>query len=448
MNPQEENAAVLEEELDWFGRFLDARVRLHLGDGQNTKLQAPDPPDLAQRSSFYADFVAHYDLIPEERLILMLAIAPHLRPHALDPLLRCREESTRGYTEFGGVRSRHHSGFLPTIETALFLLAGTDVRRRLECMVLFEEGHFFQQHDILLLDGAEDSEPATSDQLRISPDVLHYLLRGRAAEPRFGPEFPARRIETGLDWDYLVLDPYTHEQLSELRAWLQHGDRMLKEWQFAEKLAPGYRCLFHGPPGTGKTLTASLLGKTTDRPVYRIDLSLIVSKYVGETARNLEKVFRQAERRRWILFFDEADALFGKRTTISDAHDRYANQEIAYLLQRIEAFPGVVILATNMKTNIDEAFARRFQSIVHFPMPGPDERRQLWRQGFSPATELEDGIDLVDIAETHELSGGSIMNVIRYCSLMAMRRDSTTITAADLNAGIQREFAKEGRTSR
>jgi SpoVK/Ycf46/Vps4 family AAA+-type ATPase len=193
-------------------------------------------------------------------------------------------------------------------------------------------------------------------------------------------------------------------------------------------------------------LTAGLLGKVSGRPVYRIDLSQLVSKYIGETEKNLEKIFKQAEKRNWILFFDEADSLFGKRTNITDAHDRYANQGTAYLLQRIEDCPNVVILASNYKTNIDDAFSRRFQSTVFFPMPQKNERLKLWKQGFSPVSSLESAIDLDEIARRYEVAGGAIMNAIRYSSLMAIKKKSRVITYDDLLMGIQREFNKEGRT--
>ena len=146
---------------------------------------------------------------------------------------------------------------------------------------------------------------------------------------------------------------------------------MLIEWQLNRYVSGGYRVLFHGPPGTGKSMTVRLLGKNSGRDVFRVDLSQVVSKYIGETEKNLSRIFDKAELRDWILFFDEADALFGKRTDIKDAHDRFANQEISFLLQRIEDFSGLVILATNLKSNLDEAFLRRFQSVVYFNVPGP-----------------------------------------------------------------------------
>jgi len=173
---------------------------------------------------------------------------------------------------------------------------------------------------------------------------------------------------------------------------------------------------------------------------------MIVSKYIGETEKNLAKIFDLAEHKQWLLFFDEADALFGRRTKVDDSYDRYANQEISFLLQRIEEFNGVVILASNLKINIDDAFIRRFQSVVYFPMPKPAERLRIWNNAFSRKAVLEEKIDLGRIAEKHELSGGTIMNVVRYCSLKTLSRNKNTIMLEDVEEGIRREFLKEGRT--
>ena len=192
-------------------------------------------------------------------------------------------------------------------------------------------------------------------------------------------------------------------------------------------------------------MTACLLGKSTGRDVYKIDLSLVVSKYIGETEKNLAKVFDQAQHKGWILFFDEADALFGKRTETKDSHDRYANQEVSFLLQRIETFDGIAILASNRRENLDEAFARRFESIIYFPMPRPEERLVLWQQGFSPQSKLDDSLDLEKIAREHNLSVGSIMNIIRYASLQALKDESTVIAGEAVLQGIRQEYAKEGK---
>jgi SpoVK/Ycf46/Vps4 family AAA+-type ATPase len=203
--------------------------------------------------------------------------------------------------------------------------------------------------------------------------------------------------------------------------------------------------LFYGPPGTGKTFTASLLGKYSGLDVYRIDLSMVVSKFIGETEKNLANVFNQAEHKNWILFFDEADALFGKRTQTSSSNDRYANQEVSYLLQRIEDFPGVVILATNLKANLDDAFSRRFQSMIHFPVPGPAQRMRLWQRAFSEKSRLEDQVNLKELASKYEMTGGAIINITRYSSLMALKRGTNVILKRDILTAIRKEFGKEGK---
>ena len=211
------------------------------------------------------------------------------------------------------------------------------------------------------------------------------------------------------------------------------------------RVKPGYRALFHGPPGTGKTLTATLLGKYTDRPVFRIDLSRVVSKYIGETEKNLARLFDKAEHKDWILFFDEADALFGKRTEVRDAHDNYANQEVAYLLQRIESYDGLVILATNQRGNIDEAFLRRFQAAVSFPMPRSEDRRGIWRCAFPPQVTIADDVDWQEIASRFELTGAGIVNVAHFCAIEALANRTHAVNRGSIESAIRRELIKEGK---
>jgi SpoVK/Ycf46/Vps4 family AAA+-type ATPase len=218
---------------------------------------------------------------------------------------------------------------------------------------------------------------------------------------------------------------------------------MINEWDLKHKFKAGYKALFYGPPGTGKTFTATLLGKQFNRDVYRIDLSQVVSKYIGETEKNLEKIFQKAEDKNWILFFDEADALFGKRTSVSSAHDRYANQETSYLLQRIEDFNGLVILASNNKANIDQAFLRRFNAIVHFPIPDPVERLHLWNI-YLPANHGLTKEELQNIADKYEVTGSTILNAIHNAAInaFALKR---LITLNDLIESLKRELRKEDR---
>jgi SpoVK/Ycf46/Vps4 family AAA+-type ATPase len=273
-------------------------------------------------------------------------------------------------------------------------------------------------------------------------DWIARFTTGALAAPAFGADFPARRIATGLDWDDLVLSEALRAQIGEIETWMRHGAAFRQGWGMEGRLKPGYRALFHGPPGTGKTLTATLIGKATGREVYRVDLSSVVSKYIGETEKNLAQLFDRAERRDWVLFFDEADALFGKRTQVKDAHDRYANQEVSYLLQRVEDFDGLVILASNFRANMDDAFLRRFNAIIRFPMPPEAERRLIWARSL-PARPGHEG--LPDLLARFELSGGNIVNVVQHAGVAAEARGAAAISLRDAVRGIAVELEKEGR---
>jgi len=171
---------------------------------------------------------------------------------------------------------------------------------------------------------------------------------------------------------------------------------------------------------------------------------MVVSKFIGETEKNLANLFDRAENKDWILFFDEADALFGKRTGIRDAHDKYANQEVSYLLQRVETYNGLVILASNFKSNIDEAFVRRFQSIIHFPMPKASERLLLWQKAFPEKLQLN-GLNINTLAQKYELTGAAILNVVQFACLRTLERGDVHISDADVREGVVREFNKEGK---
>jgi hypothetical protein len=445
------NAAALTAELQWLKQVIDTRMNLYWQReaAYNTIYEIP-PPDLSGDESMYAKVLQYYHLNVAERVILLLALAPHIMPHLLDIFFIKNADYDRGFTEFGGSKGHNHGGFIPTGETAAFILAANDLAIRFQLLEIFSEDHPFSKFNILKLvppsTGTVAGEPYLSGAIVISAEYLSYFTRGESHKPDFSMNFPAKRIYTQLDWNNLVLADETLEEIGEIRDWLQYGDALMNDWDMRKKIKPGYRSLFYGPPGTGKTLTASLLGKSAALDVYRIDLSMVVSKYIGETEKNLANVFDQAENKNWILFFDEADALFGKRTQTSSSNDRYANQEVSYLLQRIEDFPGVIILATNFKANVDDAFSRRFQSMIHFRMPGAAQRLRLWQQAFPEATKPEEQIDWQAIADKYEMTGGAITNVVRHASLAALKRNSNIILGKDVMQGIRREFGKEGKT--
>jgi len=257
----------------------------------------------------------------------------------------------------------------------------------------------------------------------------------------------ARKIEPGYTWSDLVLPEAQLSQLREIVAHVKRAQVIFEEWGFARKFpyGKGVTALFEGASGTGKTMAAGIVGAALALDLYRIDLSSVVSKYIGETEKNLERIFTEAQDSGALLFFDEADALFGKRSEVKDAHDRYANIETAYLLQRIEEYSGVVILASNMKQNVDEAFVRRMRFIIHFPSPTEEDRARIWRKAFPASAPLGD-VDFGWLARRLKITGGNIKNISLRAAFMAGERQG----AIDMDCLIEaakRELDKIGKIS-
>lgn len=412
--------------IEWFEALLHVTIGVYFRQQgfENASVNQLRLPT----SKWLEESTKHSDITFEERVIVMLALMPHIKPQALDTFFLQNGALDRQFTQFGGWKGLSHGGFLPTGETAVFIIAGDDPIKRCEVVRMFQRDHWFYTSNILRLEGANEGEPFLSGQLRVSEEFLSHVLLDREYKPDYSIGFPAKLITTPLEWEDMVLDYQTHDALEEINTWIEHQHTIMEDWGLKRILKPGYRALFYGPPGTGKTLAATLLGKKNDMDVYRVDLSMIVSKYIGETEKNLAKVFDLAENRNWILFFDEADALFGKRTSTNTSNDRHANQEVAYLLQRIEDFPGTVILATNLKSNIDEAFSRRFQSIIYFPMPSEELRAELWRSMLPKEWLGDDAEELIATAAQSELSGGSIANVVRKCALQLVNESNNKVS--------------------
>ena len=394
-------------------------------------------------------FFRHFDQIKdvEEYLILLIAIVPHLQPNFFESAIMESLPNGGDFPEIGGVRAQNHRSMLPTGETVQFILAGTNLNERLKIHKYFAEEHFFFKQNILWLESVKEGEPLMSGRIVMAQDWIDKLVFNKESAPRFGIDFPAKRIVTTMLWEDAVLHPHTLSQVNDIAIWLQHHEQLSQDANLGRKVKPGYRVLFYGPSGTGKTLTASLLGKQFDKDVYRIDLSQIVSKYIGETEKNLESVFRRAETKNWILFFDEADALFGKRTNVQSSHDKYANQEVSYLLQRVEDFAGLLILASNFRNNLDEAFIRRFHSVVHFPMPNSNERLQLWSKSLPAGLKLHDSIKLDHISRQYEMSGAAILNAVQFATLQSYSRNDGLLTQSDLVEGIRKEYLKEEKSA-
>ena len=256
----------------------------------------------------------------------------------------------------------------------------------------------------------------------------------------------ANRLEPAFGWEDLILPVRQRELLGSISAYLRHRDLVLSEWGYERTVArtQGLKVLFAGESGTGKTMAGQVLGRDLGLDLFRIDLATIVSKYIGETEKNLDRIFAAAEGSNAILFFDEADALFGKRSEVRDSHDRYANIEVAYLLQKMEAYEGAVILATNFRQNMDDAFLRRLDVVVDFPFPEVDDRRRIWQLVLPAAAPVAEDVDLDFLASQFKLAGGGIRN----CSLAAAflaADEGEAIGMRHLVRGVALEYGKLGR---
>jgi hypothetical protein len=332
-------------------------------------------------------------------------------------------------------------------------------RERLELWQRALEG---MDHDGLDLEAVASKFRFTGGQIRDSAATARSLARGRdpeRGELEKGDLYAACRLQSNrklsalaqkitphYKWSDIVLPAGRLEQLREICNMLRYRSRVYEEWGFGRKLAmgKGLNVLFAGPSGTGKTMAADILAGELGLDLYKIDLSTVISKYIGETEKNLSRIFAEGRASNAVLFFDEADAIFGKRTEVRDAHDRYANIEVSYLLQRMEEYEGMVILATNLRKNMDDAFVRRLHFTVEFPFPAVTDRRRIW-QGLWPA-DLPRAVDLdLDfMARRFELPGGNIRNIGLAASFLAAA-DGGTVTMAHLIRATQREYQKMGK---
>jgi AAA+ superfamily predicted ATPase len=305
----------------------------------------------------------------------------------------------------------------------------------------------------------DESVAALASRFRFTRQQIAESVSTAAARPGPIDLFSAARRQSGHTlaslatrlapchrWEDLVLPEASLEQLRELCQRVVHQDQVLQEWGFGARLSrgKGVNALFSGPSGTGKTMAAEVLAAELELDLFRVDLAGVVSKYIGETEKNLDRVFDAASATDGIVFFDEADALFGKRSEVRDSHDRYANIEISYLLQKMEEYEGVAILSTNLRGNLDQAFVRRLAFTIHFPFPDEELRRALWQRAWPAATPLAEDLDLDFLAGQFPLSGGNIKNVALAAAFLAAEAGEAVTRAHVLHA-VRREYEKVGK---
>jgi hypothetical protein len=426
-------AAELRAALEILDALIQVRLEERRGGPAGRTLSIDDTgeglPDLHRFDGIgpLAEAISLADLTPGEAVVLTAAVAPYV--------------DERFAVLYGELTDRPGVSGL-TGEVARTLVARS-FRGRLDATVMLSENGRMRSLGMLIADPPD----GPAGVLRPDPPLLAWLLGLPSTRQTATAEFPARRLTTVHTLDDVVLPAAARARITQLENRIAHRSTVVEDWGFGahHDNVAGVVALFHGPPGTGKTMTAAAIAAATGLPAYQIDLSALVSKYIGDTEKALAKVFDRAEREDCILLFDEADAIFGERTEVADSHDRYANQEVSYLLSRIEQHPGLVILTTNLLGNIDAAFQRRIHVIVEFPEPGPAERERLWTAVVPEVLPLDTGVDLGDLAQRYPLTGAQIRDATLDAAYLAAA-DGRVVTEEMLRTGIRQQYEKAGKT--
>lgn len=440
------NTRSLHSELNWLKKIIALRI-----EALNSLEEGAEPDDLdkiapagEQAYGIYGNFIQENELKEADRLLLILCFAAQYSPQILDAFLQKRTDNTGVSREVGGAYSRENGQFIPTLQTALFLLSGGNEAQIAAYYHYFQNNHFLFREQIITLEGiSQNYDYLAGYVIRLEKSYFDYFLIGKKPRLDGSSNFPATLLETDKKFEDLILPDTTRDQLESLMNFIRFRKELFLESDVIGKIKPGFTTLLYGRPGTGKTLTVSVIGKHLGVDVYIVNLSRVVSKYIGETEKNLEKIFERLEGKDCILFFDEADALFGKRTEVKDAKDRYANQEVAYLLQRIERCSCPVILASNYKQNLDDAFKRRILTFIHIPPPESHERLQMWQKGLPSSFQYEP-VNLPEkLANDYPLTGANISNVIKLGCIQAMSEGTKEVTLERLEGYIHQEMRKE-----
>lgn len=396
----------------------------------------------------YFDFLLEEKVDLLERISLSLSLISQTFPKFLDAFYTYNQIINQPFKEFGIHFKGELKILIPTWQTAFFLYLGTNIEEQLRLIYYNHSDHRLYRTKVLIRTDESQENPFLTP-LQLHKDKLNEWIYGKNHRNLASHNFAAHEISSKLNWEDLFMTKETEVGLQQLKQWFKHGKKLQNNPKFSKNITAGVRVLFYGPSGTGKTLTASLLGKEFNLPVYRVDLSQMVSKWIGETEKNLANIFDLAEQKNWILFFDEADALFSNRGVVKSSNDRRSNQEISYLLQRVENYDGSIIMATNLKDNIDDAFIRRFQLMIHFPIPNTKIRTQLWNHLLTNTFPIHSNVELTQIAADYELTGGNMKNIFRtlMLDLYDTKVDEQIITEKKLRQAIKQELVKNGYVS-
>ena len=481
MSETNHNHHILEKELDWFRQIVLFRE----ADPSSKKpfQEITSVPDLSfAQEAHYVKIVNRLKLTTSGRIALLLALARAVNDESLfsiQDLLSMQNpdqatQAKEGDEEepkrlkmdnvflakklIGGHLHTETRTFIPTLKTLLFLLCGNNKIAQQEALL-----HFHSRHSLFLegiiemhpLGAPQQGDRVVQDwinhQIFLNPSYLRYFLGGAVPQPEDDLNLPIRLLDSGLTLDNLVLPGKVLSQLQPAIHFIEHGKVFFQTEGIRSKFKEGFVMLLYGPPGTGKTLTASALGNTLGIKTYQLEVSQVISKYIGETSQNMEKVFAELERAiQWlegqmcILFIDEADAVMGKRSAVKDSKDRYANMDVSFLLQRLEKFPGLLILATNYERNLDEAFGRRIQTYLHIPLPNEEQRKHLWKSILPQVYTYESPNIPGILARQFALTGGHIQNILKQACLHAASDKITTLEFnRHLEPYIKSEYIKK-----
>jgi len=422
------------QDLQWLEKLIHFRCRQAFDDTFEEILEAlPSWEIPLDQPNTYHTILQNFT--QEERIVILVLLINQVYPTLWNAFGEAFEKYMLEPTklEHLGLSQLTGTSYLQaTFGTLLFLLGGVKAQEQTKVWKLFTPEAPLNASGILEWPSTEFI-PSLNTIPRLSSSAFYQLTTNQSLQPQYSPNFPATELTTAKTWDDLILGERTSMLVDQARKWVRHYTQVSE--QPGVHQGQGYRLLMSGSSGTGKTMTAALLGAEAGKPVYRIDISNIVDKYVGETSKKLRRIFEVAEAQDWILFFDEGDALFGKRTTDGQSsNERYANQEVSYLLYKLEEYQGMIFLATNQRSAIDSAFTRRFDSLIRFDNPNKYTLQKLWKHFFEKPgyLALDPAITQADwreLAENAKVSAAWIEKFYAYCVMQATHAGDNYISA-------------------
>lgn len=423
-------------DLEW----LSSRISQLIKQESTTELLMPVLPN----NSAYERFLREHKLSESDRVMLLVAFSALFDPSVLLPFILSVNEPDKAL-RFGGIYKKDTVSFVPTLRTALYLLSGNDRELSSYYLNVYNRKHKLFASSILKANN-DESVSFIDSELYFNEQFIPAILNGEPPLLDGDAGFPAKRSKKTHTLKDVILSDAAYKNLDKLKRFARNMQAL---WELPDrnKYRDNFLCVFSGDPGTGKSFTAEALGNELNLPVYKINFAQLVSKYIGETEKNLEKIFDRFTGHPGILFFDEAESIFSKRTEVKDSHDKHANNEQSYLLQKLEEFSGIIILATNVQNlaqYFDKAFQRRIRQIITFEFPEHSERLKLWQTGLGTSFSYKEGL-IERLAKNYQLTGGGIYNVISESVMEALDKGTDTITFEILEPAMQEEFKKTGR---